>query len=96
MEYLLLTRICEEGRERIQIRQPDRIDDVVGGRGGELNEAYALAIGVEAVGFRIDGDDRIGGESADEPTEAVLVSDENGWWQRGGAHTPGSPLTLQR
>jgi len=35
---------------------------------------------VEAVGFSIDGYDRTRGESADKPTEAVFVSDENRRW----------------
>jgi hypothetical protein len=35
---------------------------------------------VEAVGFSIDGYDRIRGESADEPSEAVFVSDKNRRW----------------
>ena len=59
VENLLLIRIGEEGRERAQIPQPDRIDDVVGGRGGELDEADTLAVGVQAVGFSIDGHDRM-------------------------------------
>ncbi len=44
--------------------------------GEELDEAHPLAIGVEAVGFSIDGYDRIRDQSADELTEAVLVSDK--------------------
>ena len=31
VKHLLLARIGEEGRERAQVRQRDRIDDVVGG-----------------------------------------------------------------
>ena len=57
---LLLVRIGEHRRERTQVRQPDRIDDVVRGGRGELDQAHALAIGVEAVGFRVDGHDRTG------------------------------------
>ena len=87
VEDLLLARIGEEGREGIQIRQPDWIDDVVSGSGGELDEAHTLAIGMEAVGFSIDGYHRIRGEPADEPTETVFVSDENRRWQRGRTHT---------
>ncbi len=88
VEDLLLAWIGEEGRERIQTRQPDRIDDVVSGGGGELDEAHALAIGVEAVGFSIDGYDRIRGERAAEPSEATFVSDENRRWQQRHTHTP--------
>ena len=75
-----LIRIGEEEGERAEIRESDRIDDVVGRGCGELNQADALSVGVQAVGFGIDGDDRTLGEVADQPAEARFISDENGRW----------------
>ena len=63
--------LAKNGASGAQIRQPDRIDDVVGGGGGELDQAHALAIGVEAVGFGVDGDDRTGRECIDERGRAA-------------------------
>jgi len=87
VEHFLLVRIGEQGRKRTEIRDHDRIDDVISGGRGELNKTDALAVSVKAVGFGIDGHHRTGGECADEPAEAVWIGNENGWRQRERAHT---------
>ena len=58
--------IGEDGCQSTQVWQPDRINDEVSIRRGELDEAHALPIGVKAVGFGVDGDDRTGSEGLDE------------------------------
>ncbi len=69
--------MCVGGRtDRARRQTRDGSEEPAGAGRGELDEAHPLAIGVEAVGFSIDGYDRIRDQSADELTEAVLVSDK--------------------
>lgn len=49
--------ICQNVPERSEIIKRYRIDDVDFVTGGDLNEAELLGVMVEAVGFRIQGDD---------------------------------------
>ena len=86
MKHLLLRGIGEDGCQSTQVWQPDRINDEVSIRRGELDEAHALPIGVKAVGFGVDGDDRTGSEGLDESVESIVVGNECGRRQRRGGH----------
>ncbi len=82
----LLRRALEKRLERSEVCQPQRIDDVVGVERGELNEAHPLAVGVKAVGLRVDGDEGIPAQIAHEPIETGLVFDQDWGRQRSNGH----------
>ena len=56
MEDLLDGRVGQDGAERADIGDGERIDEQVFGEGGKLDETGLSAIGVQAIRFCVDGD----------------------------------------
>ena len=67
--------LAKTRRQRGQIRKRNRVDEIVRCGCRELNEADALAIRVQAVGFGVDRDGVVGAERLHECLEGVRVGD---------------------
>jgi hypothetical protein len=68
-------RVFEHLLEGRDVRELQRVDDVVGLAVGELHEAELLLVVVEGVRLGIDADDRRSAKLLDEGGERVVVLD---------------------
>src|SRR5690606_37616479 len=73
---LFVRRAGEQRRQRLQIWQGERVDQRVLGGGGELQQAQPLTIRMQAVGFRIYGNQRLFVQSSGQRSQRAGGCDQ--------------------
>ncbi len=86
VQDLLNRRVGEDRFERREVAQRQGINQVVGTRRRELDEADALSVGIQAVGLGIDCKVRLSGENRRQAKEGFSFGDEDGRRQEAFAH----------
>jgi len=85
-------RVGQQGAQRAQIVDRQRIDDVVLVAGGELDQAHLLIIGVQAVGFGVDGQQRVGLQFVDQAHQVASMANRASRFQARRSRSHNHPL----